>query len=414
MPKSKVDLSGIRLGDVALRFLESKKPSTGVAYEKCLKRFKYFHVAGLKIFIEEIEEEIRLNQGQSLTERVRPGEGTIRRFIAWHKEVGYSNNSTRQGIAAVQNFLKFYGVTISFDFIELPPARPMKGNDKHKWTIEEMRKFVGVARYLRDKTIITICFQSGLGIGDVVDLDYGDVRRGLEKGQLPLMLQLYRGKTGVEFKTFLGRDSVHQLRAYLKTRGPLRNGDPLFTMLGSEQRVSGGAIDHMLKKYATKLDFIHAEDLENGYNPARPHSLRTAFRSRLTGKMDGTLIEFLMGHDIGEEKRTYINMPDSDLSELYMNYEHLLSLEKTSREEFEELGPTPLPEETITRIRDLETTVNILSLKNAEQVEILGKRIKELEGQLNSDSRRYESGRDELGELVKELLARVAALEGEG
>lgn len=366
MPKAKVDLSGVQLGDVVLRFLESKKPSTGVTYEKCLKRFNYFHEAGLKSFIGEIEEEIRLNQGRSLAERVRPGEDTIRKFIAWHKEVGYSNNSTRQGVAAVQNFLKFYGVTISSDFIELPPARPMKGNDKHKWTLEEMRKFVDVARYLRDKAFITICFQSGLGIGDVVNLDYRDVRKGLEKGQLPLLLQLYRGKTGVEFKTFLGRDAVHQLRAYLKTRGPLKNGDPLFTMLGNEQRVSGGAIDHMLKKYAKKLDFIHEEDLENGYNPARSHSLRTAFRSRLTGKMDGTLIEFFMGHDIGEEKRTYINLPDSDLSELYMNYEYLLSLEKTCREELEELGPRPLPEETLTLINNLEITVSKLSLKNTE------------------------------------------------
>jgi len=410
MPKSKVDLSGVQLGDVALRYLESKKPSTGVTYEKCLKRFKYFHAAGLKSFIEEIEEEISLNQDRSLADRVRPGEGVIRKFIAWHKEVGYSNNSTRQGIAAVQNFLKFYGVTISFDFIELPPARPMKANDKHKWTIEEMRKFVGVARYLRDKAFIVTCFQSGLGMGDVVDLNYGDVRRGLEEGQLPLLLHLYRGKTGVEFRTFLGRDAVHHLRAYLKTRGPLRDGDPLFTMLGNEQRVSGGAIDHMLKKYAKKLDFIHEGDLENGYNPARSHSLRTAFRSRLTGKMDGVLIEFMMGHEIGEEKRTYINMPDSEFAELYMNYEHLLSLEKTCREELEELGPTPLPEEAVARIRDLETTVSTLSKKNTELEQSTIDIRQELEDQMRFD-RHLEEKVKGMESILQRLVEKERALD---
>lgn len=338
MPKSKVDLSGVRLGDVPRRFLDSKKPTTGVSYEKCLKRFKYFYEAGLKNFINEIEEQMKRNLDLPLAERVRPGEEVIRGFIAWHREVDYSSNSTRQSIACLQNFLKFYGITISTDFIELPPARPMRQNAKHKWTLEEMRQFVDVARYLRDKCFIVISFQSGLGVGDIVKLNYGDVKRGLEEGQLPLLLNLYRKKTGVEHKTFLGRDSVSYLREYLKTRGDLKGSDPLFTVLGSSRRVTESAIQNMLRKYAKKLDFILEEDLKNGFNPARPHSLRSAFRSRLTGKMDGTLIEFFMGKLV-EDRKTYINMPDDELAELYANYEHLLAIEKTSQEELEEPRP---------------------------------------------------------------------------
>lgn len=365
MPKSKVDLSGIQLGDVARKFLDSKKPSTGVSYEKCLKRFEYFYKDGLKSFINEIEEEMKRNQGLPLTERVRPGEEVIRGFIAWHKEVDYSNNSARQSIACLQNFLKFYGIAMSFDFIELPPARPMKENAKHKWNLDEMRQFVAVARYLRDKCFIVISFQSGLGVGDIVDLNYGDVKRGLEEGKLPLLLNLYRKKTGIEHKTFLGRDSISYLREYLKTRGDLKGSDPLFTSLGSSRRVTGAAIQNMLRKYAANLDFISEEDLKNGFNPARPHSLRSAFRSRLTGKMDGTLIEFFMGKLV-EDKRTYINMPEDELAELYSNYEHLIALEKTSKEELEEREPPLLSEEALNRIQDLETTVSTLAQKNAE------------------------------------------------
>jgi len=365
MPKSKVDLSGIRLEDIARRFLNSKKPSTGVSYEKCLKRFEYFYSAGLKGFIEEIEEEMKRNQGRSLAKRVRPGEDTIRKFIAWHKEVSYSNNSTRQSIATLQNALKFYGITMHSDFIELPPARPMRENDKHQWTLEQMKQLVDIAEYIRDKAFIMICFQSGLSIGDVVDLDYRDMKRGLEEGKLPLLLHLYRKKTGVEIKTFLGRDAISYLREYLKTRGTLKGDDPLFTMLGSRRRVTEGAIQRMLRNYAKKLDFILEEDLENGYNPARPHSLRSAFRSRLTGKMNDSLIEFFMGKLV-EDKKTYINMPEDELAELYSNYEHLLAIEKTSREELEEQGPSPLPEEAMTLIKNLETTVSTLSQKNTK------------------------------------------------
>lgn len=365
MPKSKVDLSGVRLGDVARRFLDSKKPTTGESYAKCLKRFEYFYKAGLKNFINEIEEEMKHNQGLPLAERVRPGEEVIRGFIAWHKEVDYSNNSTRQSIACLQNFLKYYGVTITFDFIELPPARPMKQNAKHKWTLEEMKQFVDVARYLRDKCFIVISFQSGLSVGDIVELNYEDVKRGLDEGKLPLLLHLYRKKTNTEHKTFLGRDSVSYLREYLKTRGDIKGSDPLFTNLGSSRRVTESAIQNMLRKYAKKLDFIPEEELKNGFNPARPHSLRSAFRSRLTGKMDGSLIEFFMGKLV-EDRKTYINMPDDELAELYANYEHLLAIDMTSLEEREELEPRPLPEEALTIIKNLETTVSTLSLKNTE------------------------------------------------
>lgn len=364
MPKGKVDLRGVNLDKTATRFLDTKKPSTRKAYGICLRRFYYFFSGGLAKFIGEIEDAIEQNEKRSLAERVRPGETTIRKFIGWHKEVDYSNNATRQSVAALQNALKYYGIILSFDFIELPPAIPKKVNDKHKWKLEEIRQFVNMAKYVRDKTIIIGQVQSGLGIGDIVALNYGDVRRELDEDTLPLMLHLYRQKTNVEHKTFFGADTVRYLKLCLESRKPLADDDPLFTKLGSNERVTEGAIQIALKRYAEKLPFLDPADITNGYNPARPHSLRAAFNSRLTGKMDRTLIEFFMGHSIGEEKRAYLEMPDEELRELYANYEHLLSIEKTSKQEQEEAGPLPLPEETIVRIEDLETTVKILINQN--------------------------------------------------
>ena len=45
------------------------------------------------------------------------------------------------GIAALQNALKYYEIAVSFDFIELPPARTLSENAKHQWTLDEMRQF---------------------------------------------------------------------------------------------------------------------------------------------------------------------------------------------------------------------------------------------------------------------------------
>ena len=89
------------------------------------------------------------------------------------------------------------------------------------------------------------------------------------------------------------------------------------------------AIDKF-RENATGIDFINNEDLENGYNPARPYSLRSAFRSRLTGKVAETLIEFWMEHALREQVRAYLNIPTEKLRELYMNAEKYLSIEKVS------------------------------------------------------------------------------------
>jgi hypothetical protein len=254
---------------------------------------------------------------------------------------------------------------MSYDFIELPPSRPLERNDKHEWTLDQVKQLVDSAEYLRDKALILIAFQSGLGISDILDLDYGDIKQEFEAGIMPLVIEGYRKKTGVKIRTFVGRDAVSYLRLYLKPRIPLKRDDPLFTKLGTSKRLTGNAVRKQFRVYAQKLGFIVDEDLENGYNPARPHSLRSGFRSRLTGKMDDQLIEFFMAHDIGEEKRTYINMPIDELREIYANYEHLLAVEKTSKDELaERQGKEKIPEQALKRIQTLETTVNGLAQQN--------------------------------------------------
>ena len=372
-------LSGkkVELSPAALQYLDTKKSSTGTAYTTCLKRFRAFYPRGLDGFISEIEAEIQGNQGKPLAERVRPGEATIRSYVKWMEEKGYANKSVRQAVAALQSALDYYGITVSTKHIELPPDRPMKENDKHPWTLDQVRQFVEAADYLRDKCYILFQVQSGLSIGDILNLNYGDIRREYEKGIIPLAIEGYRQKTGVQIRTFVGHDTVSYLRLYLQSRQNLTNDSPLFTMLGSEERATPDAVNKMLRKYAYRLSFIYDEDMENGYSPARPHSLRAAFRSRLTGKMDGDLIEMFMAHDIGQEKSTYINQPIDDLRQIYESYEHLISTYKTTRQNREEQSRDAIPETAMNeilsqkqRIIELEAKLTVVDDMKAELAEL--------------------------------------------
>lgn len=334
MPPPKVDTTGVTLDETEERFLASKSVSTAKAYRSNLKRFRVYYPEGIVGLIKQIEADREANKTRATYDRVRPGETVIKGFIDWHAEIGYSNKATLQSLNALQNALKFYGIVMSMAFIETPPNRPMRENKKHEWTLDQIRQYVEAAEYLREKTYILFAFQSGLSISDILDLDYGDIMQEYEAGIVPLAITGYRKKTGFPLRTFVGADTVKYLRLYLASRPDIQPEDPLFTFLGSSnERATPVAIQKLLRNYAAKLEFIPPNELANGYNPARAHSLRSGFRSRLTGKMDSDLIETFMAHDIGQQRSTYMNMPLEELRELYANYEHLVSIETTSKDE---------------------------------------------------------------------------------
>ena len=319
-----------------------KSKSTVNAYSSAYANFleyyqgKYGKDAGFSHFLDRIFEELKKDQ----RDRKRIIEIEMSQFIDYLKDKKLSNNSIRLYFAALQNFFKYKGVVVSMSFINVPPPseKTVNGeeiNGKHEWKIGQVKKFVDAATSYRDKAIITCIFQSGLGVKEICRLNYGHVKDELEAGILPICLELRRQKTNIKFKTFFGRDAVHFLKLYLATRGDLKSEDPLFIKernRGEEVRMNDNAIEDVFLNIARGMDFIKQNGNDGSYNPARPHSLRAAFNSRLIGKIDQDLREFWMGHAIGAVARAYLNMPTEDMRQLYMGAETYLKIEMTSRE----------------------------------------------------------------------------------
>jgi integrase len=255
------------------------------------------------------------------------------KFIDSQKKKGKANNTIRLYIAAIQNFLKYKNINVTISFIgNMPKPIAKKINGKHEWRIDQLRQFIEATKNYRDKAIIICMFQSGLAVNEICNLDYGDIQDEFEEGVLPICLKLVREKTSVEFKTFFGRDAVKYLRLYLATRKDLKPESPLFSkarIRGGEERLTTSNIQQIFGQIAKDLPFIKQN---GGYNPARPHSLRAGFNSRLIGKIDGTLREFWMGHAINGVASAYLNMPTDELRKLYMTAEEYLKIEKTSRD----------------------------------------------------------------------------------
>jgi hypothetical protein len=244
---------------------------------------------------------------------------------------------------------------VSARFITLPPPLEKPTNHKHEWTREQIKSFVDAAPTYRDKAVIVALFQSGLGVNELANLNYGTIQDEYERGTVPLCLRLVRQKTGVEFKTFFGADTLKYLRLYLATRRSLTTSTPLFTKSGSKARITTAAIQQRFSEIAENVTFIKKEDLAEGYKPCRPHSLRAAFTSQLVNKVSDKLIEFWMGHSIGEVARAYLNMPTEELRKLYMDAEQYLAIERTSQDEVKDKLPSALEKKLIKRAEELTT-----------------------------------------------------------
>lgn len=332
-------LKTLKLEPEVEEYLTLKSKPTKHSYSSAFRAFmtfyknKYNKDKAFSHFLDCIYEELK----KPPREQGRIIETELSEFINYLKDQGKSNNSIRLYIAGIQNFLKYKHVMVSTRFIgNLPPPVEKKVNGKHEWRISQIKKFVDVAKNYRDKALILCIFQSGLAVNEICQLDYGDIQEEFENGVLPICLKLVRKKTGVQFKTFLGRDSVKYLRLYLSTRKYLKPDSPLFTKKrtrGGIVRLTTGAIQQSFSEIAKDLPFIKQN---GGYNPARPHSLRAGFNSQLIGKIDEVLREFWMGHSIGGVARAYLNMPTDELRKLYMTAEEYLKIEKTSRDEMDE------------------------------------------------------------------------------
>jgi site-specific recombinase XerD len=304
------------------------------AFVKFLRYYRSKHGANVTFnhFLIRIFEEFK----KSPLEQDHIAEKEISGFIDYLKDKGLSNNSIRVYFAAIQNYLKYKHIIVSMSFVNVPPPVEKSENGKHEWKIEHIKQFVDAASNYRDKALILCMFQSGLAVNEICNLNYGDVKDELEAGILPLCLKLVRQKTNVKFKTFFGRDAVKYLKLYLATRKNLIPKSPLFTKQrarGGEMRITPTIIQQSFSEIAKKLDFIELE--KDAYNPARPHSLRAAFNSRLF-TVDETLRKFWMGHNIGAVARAYLTMPTEEMRKHYMNNEQYLKIEMTSQEEKEE------------------------------------------------------------------------------
>jgi len=284
--------------------------------------------------IADMKRDPRERKDVVLTKLIRFYHWVVEEYTFMKKGVVHKGASETYACAwngCIRSFYATFDITVRMKGRHRLP-KPRVKNKRMKINGEQVKVLVDHARTPRDRAIILTNFQGGLDASTLCSLNYGDVSEGLAKNEHPLKLEVHRPKSGVDFYTFLGRDAIKALEAYLadlKSRGvTLRGNMPLFVQERGKARMKPENIQTMMRTVAIKAGFIDEENNGFDFNPLGPHALRESMSGLMTNSgVPDTIVDFWLGHEIGSQAEAYKGPQFESVRTMYLEREKLLSIE---------------------------------------------------------------------------------------
>lgn len=183
------------------RWLQGKPEGTKQTYLSALMAFIDYTGLSPKKLIDNAEQDREKSSRQRgepeykvkgfyewlITEYPRKIKGRGKRKLSGKK--GVSKNLASTYANAMKGFYRANGFPLD---VEIQKAPPKKENFKLTLRPPEIKSLLDATTNLRDKAIVLTLFQSGMGIGELCNLTYGDLAKGLETNEEPLNLHLIR------------------------------------------------------------------------------------------------------------------------------------------------------------------------------------------------------------------------------
>ncbi len=277
-------------------------PSTKTTYFIYIRRFCEFMAKTPDEIIKERRKDAR---SEDIFVQRRHEEKLVA-FLSTLREQGYSSNTVSTATGAVKSLYRTnYHPMIE---VNIPSPRPQR---EYKIpTKEELSDVIDSSGMRWHGAFMILTKDCGISLQDMLALKvgdgsqiYGSIKTQIKDGQVPIHLNLTRGKTLIKFHTFLGEDSYESLnnRATFPASSYSSDSKRLFPYAKS-------TIQNAMKDLGNK----------RSWTSFTPYSLRKWFRTQLTlSDMNEALIETMMGHSIGAVKEAYLVPPPQKLLEVY-------------------------------------------------------------------------------------------------
>lgn len=241
---------------------------------------------------------------------------TLRRYLAWLKEKGYSRRSIARKLSATRSFLFFLqkkGVLESGKWSAVARPKLAKTLPRFLYQHEVMALMEapdsGTLLGFRDGTLLELIYASGIRVSELVNIRLSSL-------QLEERLIKVSGKGNKERLVPIGRVAVALIEEYLdRVRPQLAAGE-------KEERVyeelflnrwgkplSDRGVRYLFRKYIRQVS--HKDGIS-------PHSLRHSFATHLLeGGADLRVVQELLGHVSISTTQIYTHITKERLSEVY-------------------------------------------------------------------------------------------------
>lgn len=226
----------------------------------------------------------------------------------WRTRLEAEEGLSRNSVATAHRVIKSFYL---YNYVDLRLKGPKTWNATRRKTPtpEELTSMVDVAKNPRNKALIVCLAQSGMSEEDFLGVTFDMVKQQLAESVVPLHLEMRRSKVMKDYDTFLGRDAVAHLNAYLEET-KLKPGDALFPVgkRNTQYIVKKTSQRAKLQPYVT------------------PHCLRKFFSTYLTLRgCPEQQVNYWMGHVL-PYGGAYFVPPLEQQRELYQKYEYAISL----------------------------------------------------------------------------------------
>jgi len=274
----------------------------------------------------ELIREAVADEERPRGERVNIPKQRVLGFYNWLRERGLRLSTCAVQTAIIRSFYAEHGFTLKLKARAI--AKPDRPNRRLRLEPVQVKAMMDNARTPRDRAVIITLFQSGMDASTLLSMKRGQVDLSTEP---PIRLDLYRSKAGQNYYTFIGRDALEAIKAYLadlKTRGiELQPGDPLWLQERGRKPLQTHNIQKMLKLVALRTGLIKVDD-DHDFNIAGSHALRESFSYNLLnrGQMSEKYVDFLLGHTETGMDRAYFDINYETIRKEYAAREHLLSV----------------------------------------------------------------------------------------
>ncbi|WP_287588014.1 tyrosine-type recombinase/integrase [Candidatus Borrarchaeum sp.] len=290
--------------EVVERWLVRLKPSSVKVYRFHLKKFLQFFGITAQDFLEEARKTLTMDLKQKAIqeEKLR---SKINIYYNDLKKNGKAYNTARMAERVIKAFLKYNGISLASE-----RRRGSKRYHREPLRKDQIKKIVEMAPSLRDKLLVILSFQTGMGIRELLNLNIGDIEIRDEIG----VVWYVRDRSEFNAVAIFGKDTIDLLNKYLdwrriqaekfnkklprlnakrkaKGKKPLKeikitDKSPLFTGIRyfeAQRRLVDRTAQNMLRETVVKAELITFKEFDekynNRFNPYGFHSLRGAFSS---------------------------------------------------------------------------------------------------------------------------------------